>query len=249
MIEINLVPDVKQELLRAQHTRAVVISSSIITSIVAVGIVVLILLYMGTQVVRGRVADDNISKKGEQFASIEDLSKILTIQNQLSAINSLNGKKHMDSRMFDMISAITPRDTAVSFTRMSLETPDESLDAAAATGATGGQIHLEGQTVGYDAMEVFKKTIENTVFQYTVDGENATLPIATQISTGDISYGEDVDGNRVLRFTVSFEYPAELFAPTSKDIVFKLNVNGNVTDSYLGIPRFTERAKDIREEQ
>jgi hypothetical protein len=98
-------------------------------------------------------------------------------------------------------------------------------------------------------MEVFKKTLENTTIQYVQDGETKTVPLAANISTSDTSYGEDADERKVFRFTLSFDYPAELLSPMSKQVSFKININGNVTDSYLGIPHFTERAKDLEGEQ
>jgi hypothetical protein len=252
MIEINLIPDVKQELLKAQRTRAIVISASIFASIVAAGIVVLLLGYIfGVQGFRSIYLDDQIDKKGTEFSNIQDLSKVLTIQNQLKTISELNGQKNMDSRIFDMIAAITPQgDSTVSFSQITAGAAgDETVTPVEGATQTGGQIHLEGQTTGYDAMEVFKKTVENTVFEYTVDGETKTAALATNINTGDISYGEDADGNKVLRFTIGFDYPAELLSPKSSNISFKLNIDGNVTDSYLGIPRFAERAKDLQGEQ
>lgn len=249
MIEINLIPDVKQELLKAQRARAVVISASIITSIVAAGIVVLLSVYIfGVQWGRGLYLDGQIDNKSKEFAQIEDLPKILTIQNQLKSIPELNDQKNMETRIFDMTAAITPQGSnSVSFSQISIGAPEaEVLDPTApATG--GGQIHLEGQTSGYDSMEAFKKTIENTTIEYTKDGATASLPLAANISTSDISYGEDAEGRKVLRFTISFEYPAELLSPKSTKVSFKLNINGNVTDSYLGIPRFEERAKDLGE--
>lgn len=257
MIEINLIPDVKQELLKAQRARAIVISSSIIASIVAVGVVVLLLVYIfGVQGIRSAVLDGQIDEKGKQLANVEDLPKILTIQNQLKTISSLNDQKGMNSRVFDMIAAITPQNAAaVTFSEISvLPGGDPNAEtggttAEASTEAKGGRINLDGQTAGYDAMEVFKKTIENTIFEYTIDGETNTMPLAANISTGDISYGQDLDGNKVLRFSISFDYPAELLSPKSSKPTFKLNINGNVTDSYLGIPRFAERAKDIEGDQ
>lgn len=252
MIEINLIPDVKQELLKAQRARSIVITSSIFASIVAAGVVILLLVYIfGVQGLRGVVLDGDITKKGDELAKVEDLSKILTIQNQLKAISNLNDKKTMSSRTFDMIAAITPQNaaSAVTFSQISLGATDGELTAPEAESKGGGKLSLQGQTAGYDAMEVFKKTIENTIFQYTINGETNTLPLASNISTGEISYGEDADGNKVLRFTISFDYPPELFAPKSSPPVFKLNVNGNVTDSFLGIPRFAERAKDLGEDQ
>ncbi len=248
MIEINLIPDVKQELLKAQRARAVVISASIFTSIVAMAVVVVLLVYMFVvQGARNLYLDGQIDTKGKQFSSVEDLSKILTIQNQLKTISDLNGQKKMDARVFDMMSAITPPGSnAISFSQITIG--DASTDGTTTTASTdgGGQIHLEGQTTGYDAMEVFKKTISNTMIQFTQNGETKTVPLAANINTSDISYGEDAEGHRVLRFTLTFDYPAELLSPASANLSFKQNVNGNVTDSYIGIPHFSDRAKDIQ---
>jgi len=240
MIEINLIPDVKQELLKAQHARAVVISASILTSIIAVGLVIVLAFYIyAVQGVRSNYLDGQIKSKGEQLTSIADLSKTLTIQNQLGAISALNSQKNMTSRLFDAMSAITPTgSTTVKYSNIIL-TPSEDSE--------GGAIQLEGQTATYDSMELFKKIITNTSIQYVKDGEPVIVPLATNISTKDISYGEDANGNKVLRFTISFEYPDELFATSiaDTDISYKQIVNGNVTDSYLGIPQFTQRASDL----
>ncbi len=248
MIEINLIPDVKQELLKAQRARAVVISASIVTSIVAAGLVALLCVYIfGVQWGRSAYLDGQIDSKGKEFSKVEDLSQVLTIQNQLKTISELNGEKNMESRVFDMISAITPAEpNAVAFSQITVAAADALVAADPTAPATsGGQVQLEGQTSGYDSMEVFKKTLGNTSIQYVVDGETKTVPLASNISTSDISYGEDADGRKVLRFTLTFEYPEEFLSPLSTQIAYKLSVNGNVTDSYLGIPRFTERAEDL----
>lgn len=252
MIEINLIPDVKQELIKAQRARSVVISASIITSIVAVATVVLLLVYIfGVQSVRSAYLDGQITTKGQQLSKVEDLSKILTIQNQLSSISQLNSEKIMSSRMFDVMSAITPPgDASIAFSQINVSPGgvDAAVDdSTAVSTTTGGQIQLEGQTATYDTMELFKKRIENTSFQYTEDGETKLVVLASNISTTDISYGEDANGNKVLRFTLMFDYPAELFssATSGQQLAFKLTANGNVTDSYTGIPRFSERASDL----
>lgn len=236
MIEINLIPDVKQELLRAQRTRAMVISTSILVSIITGAVVVLLLLYVfGVQTVRSSILDGQIKDGYAELSQVEDLSKVLTIQNQLTKIDQLNSQKKMDSRAFDMLSASTPTgDNAVQFSQIIIDSEE-------------GTISLEGQTRAYDSMEVFKKTLDSTVVLYNKDGEQEEVKLATDISTTNISYGENSNGNKVVRFTVTYAYPEELFSPEVTDVTFKFSVNGNVTDSYLGIPKslFTERAKDL----
>ena len=252
MIEINLIPDVKQQLLKAQRIRNVVISSSIIVSLVAVGIVVLLVVYMlVVQNARSAYLDGQIDKKYTELSKNDDLSKMITIQNQLSTISSLNDQKVLSSRTFDVVSAITPSDdTSIAFSQIDVtpnvegaSTDETDTTTTAASGDAGGSIKLEGQIASYDLLEAFKKRIANTSFEHTEDGKTTLIPIASNISTSDISYGEDTDGAKVLRFTISFDYPTELLASASANqpLVFKLSVDGNVTDSYLGIPRFVER--------
>ncbi len=69
MIEINLVPDVKQELIRARHVRTVVVSSAVTVGLVALGIVILLAIYtFGVQTVRANIADEAIKTKSKELA-------------------------------------------------------------------------------------------------------------------------------------------------------------------------------------
>jgi len=234
MIEINLIPDVKQELLKAERSRALVISGAIITCIIAGSAVALLAVYVyGVQLGRNILVDNAIKTGSEKLAKVEDLSKMLTIQNQIGKINELNATKTIDSRLFDVLSAVippAPNEVSVSLLR---------LDTEATT------IRLEGQTNAYDSMEVFKKTIDSSIIVYNQDGVEKQVKLADNISTTDITYGEDAEGKKVLNFGLSFKYPPELFSGSIPVITIKLSINGNVTDSYIGIPKsiFKERAK------
>ena len=80
------------------------------------------------------------------------------------------------------------------------------------------------------------------------NGDSKTTPLTSDVSTTDISYGEDASGKKVLRFTMSFVYPEEVFARTSKNASIQTPTIQNVTDSYLRIPQslFSERASDLQ---
>lgn len=238
MIEINLVPDVKQELIKAQRVRATVVSFSILIGFIAAAIVTLLAIYaFGIQTVRGVVADDAIDKGGKQLASVEDLSKTLTIQNQLTKISGQHDDKKIDSRIFDLLLAVippSPNDVQIS---------NLTIDAAA------GTIEMEGQASNsYAAVEVFRKTIEGAKVKYDGTDGSQEVTLASNVSTGDTSYGEDSTGAKVLRFTLTFTYASELFSPASKNAQVVISTNGNATDSYLGVPKsiFVDRAVDIQ---
>ena len=226
MIEINLVPDVKQELIRAQRARAVVVTFSIFTGIIALGIVALLLLYVfGVQTVRGAFADNAIKEGSEKLASVEDLPKVLTIQNQLAKIDEQTETRQMNARIFDTLSAIIPpAPNQVQISNLSLD-------------ATNKTLLMEGQTPSYDSLEVFKKTIDGAVVTYTQDGQEMSDKLAEGISISEITFGDDMAGAKVVRFTIQFTYPESLFKASIPSVVIKLTNAGNVTDSYLGVPK------------
>ncbi|MBC7459270.1 hypothetical protein H7200_00980 [Candidatus Saccharibacteria bacterium] len=236
MIEINLIPDVKQELIKARMIRSAVVSGAIVTTIIAGAIVALLAVYVfGVQTVRSAVADDAIKKGGAQLASVEDLSKILTIQNQLTKMSALNNEKKINSRAFDLLQAVippSPNDVQIS---------NMSIDAENST------ITLDGQTATYPSLETFKKTIGAAYVRFNdADDKQNDVALATDLSMTNISFGESSTGSKVLRFTVSFTYADELFSPSTINPTIVLINGGNVTDSYLGIPKsiFTDRAAD-----
>jgi len=240
MIEINLIPDVKQELLDAQRSRATVISMSIIVGIVSIAAVVLLAGYVyGVQAVRSSLADGDITKKSEELSKVEDLSKTITIQNQLTKISDIHNSIKINSRIFDVLRAIIP------------PTPNDVQISTLAIDSDNSNITIEGQAKNsYAAVEVFKKTLEGAKINFKdSEGADQSIDLASNIVVGDTSYGEDSSGIKVLRFSVKFDYTSELFATTSKDLKVTISNNGDATDSYLGVPKslFVDKAKDVQE--
>ena len=227
MIEINLIPDVKLELLKARRQQKLVISVSIIVAIASVGVVVLMAFYaFGVQSIAEALADNGIKDNTKKLEGVKDLSKTLTIQSQLNKLSSLQDEKHVTSRLFDIIGTIVPSgENQVKITRLSLDT-EENI------------VQIEAEAVnGYEAMEVFKKTLAQTEFQYNVDNEaQDPIKIATGISEGERRYGENSSGQRVLRFDLSFAYPDELFSPKSQNGKIIAPSQQRATDSTQGVP-------------
>ncbi len=244
MIEINLIPNVKLELIKAQKTRSKVIAISIFVGVASLSVVAVLLAYIYmVQSIRGVFADNEIKSGSAKLAKVEDLSKVLTIQNQLTKISELNDSKKIDSRIFDILQVIIPRESAGSSTPL-IQISTISIDPESSV------ITIDGQTgQGYSAVEIFKKTIDGARVKYDDSDSKNPLSFASDISTANTSYGEDSSGKKVLRFTMSFKYAEEIFAYSSKNASIYVVLNGNVTDSYLGVPKsiFTARATDLTE--
>lgn len=239
MIELNLIPDVKLELVKAKRFRTKIVTVSILISVVSIAAVAILASYAyGIQTVNSLLLDNSISSESKKLSSVEDLSKTLTIQNQLSLISNLNDSKKIDSRIFDVLFAVIPP------APNNVQISDLSIDSNSSI------ITIDGQASGgYAALEVFKKTIGGAQVKYLDnDGKQQQTVLASDISTTDVSYGEDSSGSKVLRFAISFVYATELFAPSSKSVSIVISINGNVTDSYLGVPKsiFTDRAADLK---
>ncbi|MET0980244.1 MAG: hypothetical protein ABWX90_03250 [Candidatus Saccharimonadales bacterium] len=238
MIEINLVPDVKQELINAQRVRTNVVSLSIIVGIAAVGIVVVLAVWVFVvQAARGSLSDTAIKDESAKLANVTDISNMLTIQNQLKQLSAMHGAKHIDSRIFDVLTTINPpAPNSVSISNLSLDSETKT-------------IKIEAQMASaYSGLEVFKKTINATKFEFTKDGEKQSIPLASEMSHSDLSYGDDASGARVLRFTILFVYPEELFSRSVEDTVIVAPTQTNVTDSFLGVPNslFSPKANDTQ---
>lgn len=239
MIEINLVPDVKQELINAQRVRTSVISLSIVVGVAAIVVVILLAMYVfGIQAARGALSDTTIEKENDKLSKVVDISNMLTIQNQLSKLSAMHDSKNIDSRIFDVLTTINPSaPNNISITNLALDSSTKT-------------IKIEGQaTNGYPALEVFKKTINATNFEFAKAGKKKVVPLASKMSDSDRSYGDDASGATVLRFTLTFVYPDELFSRTAENARIVAPDRTNVTDSYLGVPNslFTVNANSSGE--
>jgi hypothetical protein len=241
MIEVNLVPDVKQELIKANRVRTVVVSTALLVGAVAIGIVVLLAVYLFLgQTVRSNIAAGQIKEKYDTLSKIQDLNNTLTVQQQLGALTAQHDGKNITSRFFDLLVAINP------------PAPNQVVFSTARVEADDLTIRLQGQAVnGYIAADVLKKTILGTKFSYRdSSNDTQTIPLTENVSTTELSYGEDSTGKKVLRFTMTFEYDSVFFERTSRDAIIVRPDRQNVTDSYLRLPEslFGDRATDEGED-
>lgn len=236
MIEINLVPDVKQELIRAQRVRASVISLATLISIVAVAAVVVLGVLIGAQALTNKLADDSIASESASLAKKPDLANILTIQNQLTKLADLHKNKQNESRLFDVLVAVNPA------------SPNDVRISNLKLDPVGQTMTIEGNAANdYSAVESLKKTLLGATIQY--DGANgaASVPLTQDVSIIDTNYSQDASGQKILHFSLSFAYPAELFAESSNNArIVTPTTQQNVTDSHTRVPQslFTDATTD-----
>lgn len=240
MIEINLLPNVKRELLKTRAMRNRVISISFLVGGASIAAVVVLALILGSQIAAESVQNGVIKDRNDKLMAVEDLNKVVTIQNQLTKINEQHSGKKINSRVFDVVTAVNPvAPNNVSFSDIKVNPESKTIT-------------LEGSAVnGYSALETLKKTILNTKVQTTDGDKSSEVSLTKEIKDGDTSFGENSEGKKVLQFSFSFEYAEELLAPANNGTVSVLTPTGkvDVTDSRQGIPDSLFKSNSKKQEK
>ena len=240
MIEINLLPNVKRELLKTRAMRNRVISISFLVGGASIAAVVVLALILGSQFAAEAVQNRVIKDRNDKLMAVEDLNKVVTIQHQLTKINEQHSGKKINSRIFDVVTAVNPvAPNNVSFSDIKVNPESKTIT-------------LEGSAVnGYSALETLKKTILNTKVQTTDGDKSSEVSLTKEIKDGDTSFGENSEGKKVLQFSFSFEYAEELLAPANNGTVSVLTPTGkvDVTDSRQGIPDSLFKSNSKKQEK
>lgn len=244
MIEINLIPDVKSELLRARTLRNVVFFISGIVSIASIAIVILI---SGTVFV---VQPFIISSKNKDietsFTELEEhpnIQSTVTLLNQLNQIQSVRASSPVNSRILgQIIVAIQPvGDYNLSYSSINYDPISQ-------------MISIEGESDGgFPALEAFLKTIRETKIGYRLDPKDepcsaddiinetndciSELLTNQEVVTDEQSLTDSTEGGgKTLRFRVSFIVNETALSFSSRNFAVLPPGRKDVTDSKTQIP-------------
>lgn len=228
MIELNLLPEVKLQYVRAQKARRRVISFVSIGGIAAVGLVVLFGFYVyAVQPLRGVLLDSGIKDANKQLSGDKGLNDYLTIQQQLQDLPGLHRAKPMYSRIISYLPTLNPSaPNNISITQLAI---DSSVDSNLMT--------LQAYAPSYTAATVFESTLKSALFNYTVDGAATTTPLFTDVKLTDTALGQDSNGNKVVTFTVTVQVDPNVFAFESTNTSVSVP-NKNATNSAQNVPVF-----------
>lgn len=113
-------------------------------------------------------------------------------------------------------------------------------------------ITLEGSAAGgYPATDVFRKTIINTTVTATQQGDSTPkdMPLTSEVTLQNTSYGEDSTGAKVVRFTITFTYPQGLLDSSMSNVRISTPTSRvDVTDSKTRIPdsMFSQAPQNVK---
>ena len=114
MIQINLLPDIKAEYVSAQRTKRLMVGIAVIVSVASLALVALLsAMAFGAQQLQLNNVQKKIDTAETKLNEINDLDKILTIQNQLIELTPLHDGKPVVSRLFGYLQQTTPLDITI----------------------------------------------------------------------------------------------------------------------------------------
>jgi len=181
MYEINLVPDVKLEMIKKQKARNLVFFICLAVAGAGIGITAVLGSIVGTQ--RLVIADQQtkIDAMSEKVNGYSGLSEFLTIQDQLGKISEINANKKVLSRVFNVLGVMLPEEVSggdsVTLSELNINLDESTLTFDGQ--ADAGQPDVTGQSeIDYRVLEAFKKSVEMSKYDYGryVDAEGKEIP-------------------------------------------------------------------------
>lgn len=201
MIQLNLLPDLKKEYIHAQKTKGMVISASVLVTLGAIGLSILLFVYVTfVQQLQIGLATDDIERKAQQLREITDVDKYLTVQHQLVSLPQLHDEKGAYSRLFDFLSVMNPSPpNNVALNNLQVLTLDNS-------------IVLSGTTATFETLNVFVDTLKNAQVSYRAGGEGETITetMFDQVLVQSSGLARQ-EGNTVVSFTIRTIHKPSVF--------------------------------------
>lgn len=229
MIELNLLPDVKKEFIRAQRSRNRVISIAIVAILITAGgvIAAALMVYGGQTLVIGGFRDE-IKKNHTTLKNKPDINKYLAVQGQLKALDKLGDTRTIDSRLFDYLAQLNPKPPH----NITLHTL--TLDKSSTT------MVVEGSAKTFETINNFIATLQKATISYKVDGQDNKTPFFTSVTADSPVLSSD-NSDVSISFKITAVYDNVAFDAKSTDV--KVEVPQMViSDSKENTPTFAAPA-------
>jgi len=195
MLQLNLLPDVKIEYLKARRMKHTVYVGSLLAVGISAGI--LVILFSLVTIQKKNISDltKDIKKEQKVLEATPDLAKILTIQNQLKTLPGLYAQRPVTSRLFTYIQQTTP--TSIKLTSV-------KVDYATST------MTIQGTADNLEQVNLFVDTLKFT--KYTVDGQTTETNAFSEVTLSEFSRN-----TTNATFTITMKFDPTIF-DASKEV-------------------------------
>ncbi|MBP7775229.1 MAG: hypothetical protein WAW63_00535 [Candidatus Saccharimonadales bacterium] len=223
MVQLNLLPDIKLEFVKARRTKYLMTFISLVVG--GISLAVFLFAFFFVNVVQKKSLSDldgDIKTYHTKLKGFKSLDKILTVQSQLNTLTKLHVQKPVATRLLSYISQVTPA-------QASLDKLD--IDFAVQT------ISISGKADNLDTVSIYTDTLKGTRYRQSkpaasleqgkdlcpnLDGEQTIIPENTVVdSEGNCVSAKRAFSEVVLKsfkrdekganFTITLKYDPALF--------------------------------------
>lgn len=227
MIQFNLLPSVKLEYVKAQRTKHITILGASIVAGASLLVLVLLFLNVQLQEKHSRDLGKDIDSQSSQLQGVEDISSILTVQNQLRSLSALHASKPYAARLLDYIKQTTPIGVTISGV-------DADFEA--------NTIVVKGKALDIKTVNIYADTLKFTTYQSgdgNSKGDAFKSVVLSSIST------DSSDGSAT--YEIHFNYDPAVFSNTAN---VKLTVPSKTTTrSELDAPSLFQSDRSEKKDQ
>lgn len=183
-LEINLVPDIKEEMIKTLKLRNFIFFLCIVVAAASIGLTALFGLVMGGQQIAVDGKKTTIENLSQKLNSYSDLNDFLTIKDQLSDITTLTDNKNVVSRTFNILSALLPSGAdTIQISELTVDLTEGASSFTFDAQANAGKEPF----IDYNVLDAFKKSMEYMRYDFGsyVDKEGNEIPAYCMIEQGD----------------------------------------------------------------
>lgn len=212
MIQINLLPDVKLEFVKARRLKRTIVTICTLVSIVAIAIFAL--CFISVTVVQKQHLDNldgDIKSQTKELQNVPDIAKILTIQNQLNSLPGLHKDKPVASRIFTYIQQLAPKEASIS--SLTVDFGQQTMT-------------VTGTADNLASVNKFADTLKFTSYTVEGDQQGGGNSAFSEVTLSQFSIGSGTLGGKAASYTINLKYTPEIFSSATKT---KLLIPNQVT--------------------
>ena len=203
MIQLNLLPEVKIKYIKTEKIKATVQTLTILLSIIF--IVITGLFYGYTVLQKNQITNlsKSISQESAKFSSFKNINNILTVQNQISAINTLKSQTPNANRLTGYLNEIIPVNANISTLNINFQ---------------ANTIVISGNADTVYTINLLVDSLKSATF--SVKGVSGTSPAFSSVILSSVGNGANSGGNSGLNasYSISFNFNPILF--NQQDVVY-----------------------------
>ncbi len=202
MIQFNLLPNVKQDYIKAQRVKwTLIVVSTVVAGTVLVCLIGLILFVDVYQKTHLSSLNQQVSATSSKLNSNTNLNKILTVQNQLNTLPALESQTPKVSRIFGDLQTLTPINATISTFNADFTQNTITISGSADSLKTVNQY--------VDILEAAQYSVK-----YYQGGTKTNQPAFSAVDLSSFSYSNSNNSGQPASYTITMNFDPTLFTST-----------------------------------